>query len=219
MDSGGSVQIERMVRRQRGRPGEEIEVLLSDASSFFASMRTWQRNPFHEGDILTVDEVAMLRADSATIAVRDRAVALLARADHSVFRMRQKLVGRGYDRSIVDGVLTDLTHDGLLNDARFAASWVRDRIRRHPEGQPALIAGLRQRGVDSVTAESAVSDVLVEDEVSLEDVARALAERFLRVRGSTPVSVSAKMMRRGFAPVVVRRVVAELTGTDPAATE
>jgi len=219
MDIGESVQIERMVRRKRGRPGEEIEVLLSDASSFFASLQVWQRNPFHEGDTLTMDEVAMLRAVSATHAVRARAVALLARADHSVFCMRQKLVSRGHDCSIVDGVLTDLTQSGLLDDARFAGSWIRERIRRHPEGQPVLIAGLRQRGVDSATAESAVSFVLAEDEISLEDVARTLAARLLRTRGSTPVSVSTRMMRRGFSPSVVRRIVSELTGTDPAETE
>ncbi len=219
MDSGESVQIERMVRRKRGRPGEEIEVLLSDASSFFASLQAWQRNPFHEGDTLTMDEVATLRAASAAFAARARAMALLARADHSVFRMRQKLVGRGYDSSIVEEVLTDLTRSGLLDDARFAGSWVRERIRRHPEGQPALIAGLRQRGVDSATAESAVSTVLAEDEISLEDAAQTLAARFLRARGSTAVSVSTKMMRRGFSPALVRRIVAELTGKDPAETE
>ncbi len=219
MDSGESVQIERMIRRKRGRPGEEIEVLLSDASSFFASLQVWQRDPFHEGDTLTMDEVAMLRVASATFAVRACAMALLARADHSVFRMRQKLVSRGHDSSIVDGVLTDLTRSGLLDDARFAGSWTRERIRRHPEGQPALIAGLRQRGVDSATAEAAVSTVLAEDEISLEDAARTLANRFLRARGSTPVSVSAKMMRRGFSPAVVRRIISELTGTDPAETE
>ena len=216
MGNGESVQIERMVRRKRGRPGEEIEVLLSDASSFFASLQIWQRRPFHEGDRLMMDEVAKLRTESATIAVRARAMALLARADHSVFHMRQKLVSRGHDSSVVDMALTDLTRNGSLDDARFAASWVRDRVRRHPEGQPALIAGLRQRGVDSATAEAAVSTVLAEDEISLDDVARMLAERFLGARGSTPISVSTRMMRRGFSPAVVRRVVAELTGTDPA---
>ena len=219
MDSGESVHIERMVRRKRGRPGEEIEILLSDASSFFASLQIWQRTPFHEGDTLTPDEVAALRAGSTAIAIRDRALALLARSDHSVFRLRQKLVSRGHDRSIVDRVLTDLTRSGLLDDSRFAASWTRERIRRHPEGQPALIAGLRQRGVDSATAETAVSIVFTEDEISLEEVARTLAGRFLKVRGSTPVSVSAKLMRRGFSPALVRRLVSDLTGTDPADPE
>ncbi|MBU8913136.1 MAG: recombination regulator RecX [Spirochaetales bacterium] len=216
MGSGESVQIERLVRRKRGRLGEEIEVLFSDASSFFASLQIWQRKPFHEGDHLTVDEVALLRTESATIAVRARAMALLGRADHSVFHMRQKLVSRGCDSAVVDMALTDLTRNGSLDDARFAASWVRNRVRRHPEGQPALIAGLRQRGVDSATAEAAVSTVLAEDEISLDDVARMLAERFLGARGATPISVCTKMIRRGFSPAAVRRVVAELTGTDPA---
>lgn len=219
MDSGESVQIERMVRRKRGRPGEEIELLLSDASSFFVSLHLWQRKPFHEGDTLTMDDVAALRTASATISVRTRAIALLARADHSVFLLRRKLVGRGHDSSIVDEALNDLKGNGLLDDVRFSASWVRERVRRHPEGQSALIAGLRQRGVDSATAEGAVFAVIAEDQISFEDLARIVAERFLRARGATSLSVSTKMMRRGFSPTIVRRLIAELTGSDPGEAE
>jgi regulatory protein len=216
MDSGEIVQIERMVRQKRGRPGEEIEVLLSDASSFFAALKSWQQKPFHEGDGLTPDDVARLRAESATISARARAMSLLARADHSLFLLRQKLVSRGHDSGTVNSVLEDLVSNGVLDDARFAASWTRDRIRRHPEGRSVIIAGLRQRGVNSSTAETVVSEVLADEEFSPDEAAHALAQRFFRTRGATPDSVSLRLLRRGFPPTIVRRVIGELTGTDPA---
>jgi regulatory protein len=214
MDSGENVQIERLVRQKRGRPGEEIEVLLSDASSFFAALKSWQQKPFHEGDTLNPDAVARLREESAMISVRARAMSLLARADHSAFLLRQKLVSRGHESHVVIAVLADLVDTGMVDDGRFSESWTRDRVRRHPEGRSVLIAGLRQRGVSAETAETAVSGVLADEEFSPEDAIQRLAQRFFRARGATPESVSSKLYRRGFPSSLVRRVIGELTGTD-----
>jgi len=219
MDNGENIQIERMVRQKKGRPGEEIEVLLSDASSFFAALKSWQQHPFHEGDTLTPEDLRKLRDESATISVRSRAMALLSRAEHSHFMLSQKLVSRGHEQSIVTRVLDELAGDGLLDDARFAASWTRDRVRRHPEGRSMLVAGLRQRGVSSQVAEDAVSDVFESEEFSIDEVVLSLAHRFFRARGATPDRVTAKLLRRGFPHTVVRRAINEISGTDPAESE
>lgn len=215
MDSGDSVRIERLVRRKKGRPGEEIEVLLSDASSFFAAMKVWQQKPFHEGDSFAPEEISSLQQECASVVVLHRAMDLLARAEHSAFLLRQKLLARETSKLVVERVISDLVGRGLLNDARFAASWVRSRVRRHPEGRSALIAGLRQRGVDSSTAEHAVDAVLEADDISVEDLARRLAERAMRARGATPATVTSRLMRRGFPHSIVRRVITELMGSDP----
>lgn len=211
MDPGEDVRIERVTRQKNGRPGEELEVLLSDASSFFASMRSWERRPFHADDRITMADVERLKRESGLIAVRSRAMDLLARSDHSAFLLHRKLVSRGHDSSIVAEVITDLKERGMLNDRRFAESWVRDRVRRHPEAEPMLVAGLRHRGVDSATAEAAVPTVLEELGLSADDLIRGLIPKLLRGRGVTPAVVSAKLYRRGFAPPLIRRVVAEFT--------
>jgi len=191
MDQGDSVRIEQLIRRKKGRPGEEIEVLLSDASSFFAALRSWQNRPFHEGDQLTRQAIESLRTESAAISTRARALSLLDRADHSAFLLRQKLISRGHDAHVVDEVLTALIGEGLLDDTRFAASWVRDRLRRHPEGRPVLVAGLRQRGVTAEVAESAVSAVLADDQYDIDQTIRTLAERYLRSGTASANSVAA----------------------------
>lgn len=212
MDRGESVRIEQLIRRKKGRPGEEIEVLLSDASSFFVALRSWQNRPFHEGDDLTPETIRSLKTESAAISTRARALALLARADHSEFLLRRKLLSRGHDVNVVEDVLTGLIAEGLLDDKRFAASWVRDRLRRHPEGHTVLVAGLRQRGVAAETADGAVRAVLAEEEYDVNETVRTLAQRYLCARSATAKSVAGKLVRRGFPVPVVRRVVAELTG-------
>ena len=135
---GDVVRIERLNRLKRGRPGEEIEVLLSDASSFLLSLRVWEESPFHEGDELTRDHLAHIQSASVRIAVREQALSLLARAEHSRFMLSTKLIARGRDPSVTGVVLDALEDEGLLSDERFARSWVRHRIRRHPEERGAL---------------------------------------------------------------------------------
>lgn len=206
---GDAVRIERLTRRKRGRPGEEIEILLSDASSFFLALRVWEDHPIHEGDTLSRQQVHELQSASLRIAVRAQSLSLLARAEHSRFMVVQKLLARGHDATITAEVLDALEEEGLLDDERFAESWVRHRIRRHPEGPSALIAGLRHRGVAADIADAVVDRVLEVEGVSMEDEVRNLTRKLLRARDATPRKVAARLLRRGFAAALVRRIVEE----------
>ena len=56
--------------------------------------------------------------------VRDRAWMLLARREHSVEELRQKLVQRGFESQAVDSVLADLKERGDISDVRFAETMI-----------------------------------------------------------------------------------------------
>ncbi len=211
---GDAVRIERLTRRKRGRPGEEIEILLSDASSFFLALRLWEERPIHEGDSLTPQQIQKLQKASTRIAVRAQALSLLARAEHSRFMLSQKLAVRGRDSAVTAPVLDALEQEGLLDDRRFAESWVRHRLRRHPEGRSALVAGLRQRGIGADIADGVVDQVTAAEGISMENQARILARKLLRARNATPRSVATRLLRRGFATSLVRRIMEELSEPD-----
>ena len=215
MVHGDSIRVDRIVRRKNRRPGEELEVLLSDASSFFAAMRVWEDEPFHEGDELPPEQIERIQHNSALIAVRSRALSLLSRSEQSRFILTRKLWSRGFEPQIVESVLDNLEETGLLDDGRYAISWVRDRIRRHPEGRSALVGGLRQRGVSSVAAEMAVDVVLSEEGTTAEEAARALAVRLFRNPKLDAAGVSVRMVRRGFSYGLVRDTIREVAGSDP----
>ncbi|MFW6380657.1 MAG: regulatory protein RecX [Spirochaetota bacterium] len=208
--SSPSVKIDRLVRRKSRRPGEEIKVTLSDASSFFVSMRVWEDAPFHEGDELPTARWEEILARTDLIRARGQALCLLARSEHSRFLLRRKLLQRGYHLAAIDASLDALEADGSLSDERFAASWVRGRMRSHPEGRAHLIAGLRARGIDAAPAERAVDDAIAESGDSIEQLAREYAERLTRRRTLSPDALADRLRRRGFAGSVVRAVVTEL---------
>ncbi len=208
--SSPSVKIQQLVRQKRRRTGEEIKVVLADGTCYSIPMRVWEDDPFHEADELDPDRWESILAGSRLIQCRSLAMSLLARAEHSRFLLRQKLLLRDADLDVAETVLHELTESGALSDDRYAASWIRSRMRSHPEGRSHLVAGLRNRGIDPATAEDAVDRVLAEDSLSMLDGARSYVERLTRRRHVPLERVQEKLYRRGFSPPIVRRVIAEL---------
>lgn len=102
------------------------------------------------------DDVAEL--DEASC--RDRAVALLARREHSRAELERKLRARGFDASVVAAALTRLENEGTLADARFTSSFVRTRAAKG-KGPARIRAELAERGIakDEARSTLAQSDV------------------------------------------------------------
>lgn len=88
-------------------------------------------------------------------ALLGRALALLARREHSSSEIRHKLKDIGGDAGLIDAVVEDLQSRKLQSDARFAESFVRSRAERG-YGPRAIEAGLRERGIDRESASLAL---------------------------------------------------------------
>jgi regulatory protein len=86
----------------------------------------------------------------------DRALSLLAAAEHCTKGLERKLLFRGYSEEEVAETLERLAAENILNDRRFAELWIEFRQRRKDEGGRRLAAGLLRRGVNRDTAEEAV---------------------------------------------------------------
>lgn len=97
--------------------------------------------------------------------VRRAAMDLLARREHSVEELRQKLARRfGWDQEL-DQVIVEqldrLVDEGLLSDSRFAAAMLRQLVLKGL-GPRRLDGELRQRGIDQgwqFCAEAAELDI------------------------------------------------------------
>jgi len=79
--------------------------------------------------------------------VRKSALDLLARREHSTQELRRKLVSRNFEPEQVESTVTALVSEGLLDNARFAESFVHSRYQRG-HGPQKIRAELRERGVD-----------------------------------------------------------------------
>jgi len=136
--------------------------------------------------------------------LRQRAIALLARREHSRAELARKLAAHGTPEEI-ETVLSQLEDQGLLSDARAAAALVRAQGARF--GAARLRQNLRQRGIGSELAEAQVAEAGDE----LERARGVWAKKF----GELPADArewarQARFLQgRGFSAEVIRKVLKE----------
>lgn len=190
------------IKERRAADSSIVEVRLSDGSSFFVLRSFIETAELKPGTTVTDEDVEALRYQSQLREAYDKALDLLARAEHSEGRMRLKLRKRRYGETVVDSVIELLREKAYLDNRRFAEQWVEVRLSRHPEGKIALIAGLIRRGVDRATAERVVSEH-IDERRECESLRRAGEKLEHRYKGDA-AKLYRSLLRRGFLSAAVR---------------
>ncbi len=135
--------------------------------------------------------------------LRERALNLLARREHSRAELARKLTAHA-EADEITALLDDLERENLLSNVRYAEMLIHARLGRH--GSVRLKADLREKGVPIDVIDAAVNEAR---ETDLE-AARAV---WLKKFGQPPRDASerGKQMRflagRGFPAEVVRKVI------------
>src|SRR5512139_1220938 len=136
--------------------------------------------------------------------LRERALRLLARREHSRAELARKLAQAGFDEAGIAALLDEFEQKNWLSDRRFAESWVADHRAR--SGSVKLAFELRQRGVGDDIIESVLGD---NRDSELERAREVWKKKF----GWPPVdgAEKARQMRflqgRGFTSSVVRQIL------------
>jgi regulatory protein len=135
---------------------------------------------------------------------RTRALALLARREHTRAELARKLQAAGFDAGDVQPLLDEFEAKNWLSDRRFAESWVADH--RAKSGRVKLAYELRQHGVP----DAVIDEVLGGEEDGELERARAVWQKKF---GTPPANAAerARQMRflqsRGFAPASIHRII------------
>ncbi len=138
--------------------------------------------------------------------LRQQAVRLLARREHTHAELRKKLASEGTAEEI-DVVLADLASSGLLSDERTAASYLRGHGARF--GAAKLKQTLRAKGADADTIAAAMENAGLAHEL---ERARALWQRKFRIapKDQREWARQARFLQsRGFSSDVIRRLLKE----------
>jgi regulatory protein len=150
----------------------------------------------------------------------DAGLRLLAGRAHSRAELKRKLARRGFDPEAVEAATVRLSDLGYLDDRAFAAGLTRRRSASR--GPLAISAELAAKGVDRITAQTALGALTPEAQLEaatrlaerLCDAGPRLAYREMRDR------IGAKLVRRGFSSAVAgaaARAVLEGTPDPPGA--
>ena len=145
------------------------------------------------------------------VRVRNAALGLLMRREHSGRELEDKLTARGYAPETVAEVLAALAARNLLSDARFVEEFVAARVRRG-DGPAKIRNALHGKGVDAEQLEAALAAHHEEWPALAESVRRkrfgaarpqnyaerARQARFLQQRGFTAEQIR-QVLKRDFA--------------------
>jgi len=176
--------------------------MLSDGSSFFISSQFVEELGIREGDAVSDELYQTLHYQAELEKARQKGMDLLSRAEQSEGMMRQKLLKRDFHPDVVTEVIAWLEERHYLENRRYAEQWVTVRLRRNPEGRPALVAGLLRRGVDRHTAEDTVARL-----VTAETETAALERAFYKLKRRHKNNVDtiySSLMRKGFSHAEIR---------------
>ena len=140
-------------------------------------------------------------AEAQANKLRERALGLLARREHSRAELSRKLEQAGYPAEDIRPLLDAFEAKNWLSDRRFAESYVADHRAR--AGSIKLAYDLRQRGVSDVIIDAVLSE---NRDSELERAREVWKKKF----GAPPADMAEKarqirfMQSRGFAPEVIR---------------
>ncbi|TVQ27429.1 MAG: regulatory protein RecX [Wenzhouxiangella sp.] len=138
--------------------------------------------------------------------VRDAALRLLARREHSHAELTRKLVQKGWPADLVDIEVDALAAAGLQSDQRYAESFARSRAGK-AYGPVRIRAELGERGIDRSLIEHALRELET-------DWFTLAADWYERRYGPDPVTDFKEksrrqqaLARRGFDHAVIRELV------------
>jgi len=138
--------------------------------------------------------------------VREKALELLARREHSFVDLENKLRLRGYSQEEIRPGLEQLRSEGLLSEARFAEMYLRSRVSKG-YGPTYIRAALREHAI----AEETISDALSCAEVDWQQLANSV--RVKKFGESLPVTYKDRarqagfLGRRGFGTDIVKQIM------------
>src|SRR6476660_567273 len=144
----------------------------------------------------------------------DAAVRALMRRAHSVHEMKKELERRSNNELLVQLVIARLKEKGMIDDARYAKQFARQRTESRRQGKFRIARDLRGRGIPDRHIEAALDETAkTTDEGAM---VRQRIERKLRsIRGEINekkiASMYGSLLRAGFSADVVRRELKSLT--------
>lgn len=196
------------ITAEEGVGNSVAQVTLDDGSFFFAAAAEIEELGLSCGEEIDSETLEGLKRAASVSEAARKALSLLAQYEHSALQLKQKLQKRGYPEAVIRSALERLQDRGYLDDRRFAESWVRSRLSRHPEGPSLLLAGLLAKGVAREIALAAITDTVGEAE--LEDTCASAGRKLLKKTGMDREKLTQALLQRGFPSRVVKAFVESL---------
>jgi regulatory protein len=145
-----------LIKQQIKRPGR-YSIFVDGKYAFPLSETALLESKLYSGQELTEAQLGELKQESADDKVYNNALAYAVLRPRSTWEMQQYLLRKKCLPSLSQKILNKLSVIGLLDDEKFAASWVANRRLLKPISERRLLQELRAKRVPDEAARRAVA--------------------------------------------------------------
>jgi regulatory protein len=183
--------IKQQVKRQ-----DRYSVYVDDKYSFSLSEHELMLQGLRIGQEFDAKAFAEIKDTAEEDKAYMRSLDLLARRPRSTWEMEQYLMRKGYEDNIINKILNRLSNRELLDDKKFAESWVASRRLLKNVSKRRLLQELQQKKISS----QIISEVLESDETNELDVLKEIVQKKQsQTRYHDQQKLTAYLLRQGFS--------------------
>jgi regulatory protein len=181
--------------KQQLKVSNRYSVFVDEAYSFSLSETALIESKLHSGQVLTGQDVTSYKKLSQDDKLYTQALRYVAMRQRTKWEVGFYLQRKGADPSLSEIILNKLSIIGLLDDQKFAESYVNDRQLLRPTSRRKIILELRKKRVPNEIIEAMMEVEAVNDTTALSAV-------ITRMRRQTKYQDDMKLMqylaRQGF---------------------
>ncbi len=196
------------LRAGRGR-GKRVNVFLNGKFAFSLEVEVAVKEGLQIGQELSTDQIEAMAKSDHFHRCLSTAARYLSYRPRSESELKERLHQRGFDGNSIEGVLTKLKEQGLVDDIAFAQFWRDNRESFSPRSQWLTRLELQRKGVAGDIIDQVVDDIDDDDSAYRSAQSKALNlppgdyQLFRRRLGEY-------LKRRGFGYRVINHTVGRL---------
>jgi regulatory protein len=194
--------------QQQQKRQNRYSIYIDDEYRFSLSEEQLLQSKLTVRQELTTHRIAELVALSDLGKAIDRVYNLLSYRDRSVKEVRDYLKRKDYDDSTIEQIINYLVERSLLDDNRFATTWVQERRNFGLRSRTQLQAELRQKGIASDIIAAVVAALDTPDETAT--VVELIQSRKLINRYPDKQKLTRYLAGKGFQYGVIKDALKQL---------
>jgi regulatory protein len=142
---------------------------------------------------------------------KEAALSFLSFRRRTEKEVRDKLKKRGFDNKTIRSTIEKLKDHDLINDAEFAAAWVKERLAYKPRGKRLLRQELWKKGIKKEIIDQVTEELCNDEERAASELLEKIKRRYRNLEPQVARRrIYGLLMRRGFSYNNVKHVMEDL---------
>jgi regulatory protein len=184
-----------------------VNIYIDGEFSFGLYKDTVVKYHLYEGKEITAEQISSIREFEKLTEAKEKVRNYISYRERSKKEITNYLASKDIQEELAKKVLDDFEKTELVDDKRFALSWIKNRNKFNPKGNFALKMELKGKGVDEAEIEN-----LLESVDEKENARKALEKAIKKYgkKGSSKKKIVEYLLRRGFELRTALDVISEV---------